>query len=211
MKTIKNGIFNENATFVLMLGLCPTLAVTNTFEGAYIMGLCVLVVLFFTNFVISIIKKLVPDNVRIPVYILIIGTFVTVLDLTLKKYVPVLHETLGVYLPLITVNCIVLGRAISVATVSSVKESVLDAIGIGLGFTFSIMLLGGIREILGSNTITLMDGISSFTGYRAVYQVLPDTNILPITLFQTPAGAFLTLGLLMAFFNFIKEKRSDTR
>jgi electron transport complex protein RnfE len=211
MKTIKNGIFNENATFVLMLGLCPTLAVTNTFESAYIMGLCVLVVLFFTNFVISIIKKLVSDNVRIPVYILIIGTFVTVLDLTLKKYVPVLHETLGVYLPLITVNCIVLGRAISVATVSSVKESVLDAIGIGLGFTFSIMLLGGIREILGSNTITLMDGISSFTGYRAVYQVLPDTNILPITLFQTPAGAFLTLGLLMAFFNFIKEKRSDTR
>lgn len=211
MKTIKNGIFNENATFVLMLGLCPTLAVTNTFEGAYIMGLCVLVILLITNFVVSIIKKLVPDNVRTPVYILIIATAVTALDFLLAEYAPQLHEALGIYLPLITVNCIVLGRAISVASVSSVGKSMLDAIGIGLGFTFSLMLIGLIREVLGANTITIMNGISSFTGYRAVYQVLPDNNILPITLFQKPAGAFLTLGLLLAFFNYLKEKRSDVK
>ncbi len=211
MKTIKNGIFNENATFVLMLGLCPTLAVTSTFEGAYIMGLCVLVILIITNLTVSIIKNLVPDNVRTPVYILIIATAVTILDFVLKKYVPALHETLGIYLPLITVNCLVLGRALSVATVSSVKKSLLDAIGIGLGFTLSLMLLGFIREVLGSNTITIMDGISSITGYRAVYKVLPDTNILPITIFQKPAGAFLTLGLLLAFFNYLKDKRSDVK
>ena len=101
--------------------------------------------------------------------------------------------------------------ALSVATVSSVKKSLLDAIGTGLGFTLSLMLLGFIREVLGSNTLTIMDGISSFTGYRAVYKVLPDTNILPITIFQKPAGAFLTLGLLLAFFNYLKDKRSDVK
>ncbi|MDD2181711.1 MAG: electron transport complex subunit RsxE [Bacilli bacterium] len=211
MKTIKNGIFDENPTFVLMLGLCPTLAVTRTFEGAYIMGLCVLTVLLFTNLIVSIIKKIIPDNVRIPVYILLIATFVTALDLILQKYVPALHETLGIYLPLIAVNCIVLGRALSVASVSSIKKSVFDAIGIGLGFTFSLMTIGLIREVLGSNTITIMDGVSSFTGYKAVYQVLPNTNILPITVFSEPAGAFLTLGLLLALFNYIKDKRSDVK
>jgi electron transport complex protein RnfE len=211
MKTIKNGIFNENPTFILMLGLCPTLAVTTTFEGAYIMGLCVLIVLLITNFIVSIIKNIVPDNVRTPVYILLITTSVTALELILKKYVPALHETLGIYLPLIAVNCLVLGRALSVASVSSVKKSVLDAIGIGLGFALSLMLIGLVREVLGSNMITVMDGISSFTGYRAVYQVLPNTKILPITVFREPAGAFLTLGLLLAFFNFLKDRRSDVK
>ncbi len=211
MKAIKKGIFEENPIFILMLGLCPTLAVTTTFEGAYIMGLSVLIVLIISNFIVSIIKKLVPDNVRTPIYILIIATAVTALDLTLQKFVPALHVTLGIYLPLIAVNCIVLGRALSVASVSSVKDSVLDAIGIGLGFTFSLMLIGLTREVLGSNMITVMDGISSLTGYRAVYRVLPNTNILPITVFKEPAGAFLTLGFLLAFFNFIKEKRSETK
>ncbi len=211
MKTIKNGIFDENPTFVLMLGLCPTLAVTTTFENAYIMGLCVLSVLFVSNFIVSIIKKLVPDNVRTPIYVLIIATAVTVMDLALKNSAPAVHETLGIYLPLIAVNCIVLGRALSVASVSSIKKSVLDAIGIGLGFTFSLTLIGLVREVLGSNTITIMNNISSLTGYKAIYQVLPNTNLLPITVFREPAGAFLTLGVLLALFNYIKAKRSDAK
>ncbi|MFA5603233.1 MAG: electron transport complex subunit RsxE [Bacilli bacterium] len=211
MKTIKNGIFNENPTFVLMLGLCPTLAVTNTFEGAYVMGLCVLTVLIITNFIVSIIKKFVPENVKIPVYILLITTAVTALDLLLKQYVPALHETLGIYLPLIAVNCIVLGRALSVASVSSVGKSLLDAIGIGLGFTLSLSLLGLFREVLGANTITVMDGISSFTGYQAIFQVFPENSIVPMTIFQKPAGAFLTLGLFLALFNYIKDKRGSVK
>ncbi len=209
MKTIKNGIFTENPTFILLLGLCPTLAVTTTFEGAYIMGLCVLVVLLITNFIVSIIKKIVPDNVKTPVYILIIATSVTVLDFLLMKNLPPLHKTLGIYLPLITVNCIILGRALSVASISSIKKSLLDALGIGLGFTFSLALIGLVREVLGSNMITIMDGVSSLTGYRAIYQVLPNTPVLPITLFIEPAGAFLTLGFLLALINYIRIKRGD--
>lgn len=211
MKTIKNGIFTENPTFVLMLGLCPTLAVTTTFESSYIMGLCVLFVLLITNFIVSIIRKVVPDNVKTPVYILIIATAVTVLDFILMKYVPLLHQTLGIYLPLIAVNCIILGRALSVASVSSVKTSLLDALGIGLGFTFALMIVGLIREVLGSNMITIMDGISPLTGYRAVYQVLPNTKVFPITIFIEPAGAFLTLGFILAIINYIRLKREDIK
>lgn len=207
MKTIKNGIFKENPIFVLLLGLCPTLAVTNNFEGSYIMGLSVLVVLITTNLTISIIRKLIPDNVKTPVYILIIATFVTAIDVILKSKVPLIHETLGIYLPLITVNCIVLGRAIAVASVSTTKKSVQDAIGIGLGFTFALSLIGLIREVIGTNTITIMHGISSLTGYQAVYQVFPSNSFLPISFFVEPAGAFLTLGLLLALFNYIREKR----
>lgn len=207
MKTIINGIIHENPTFVLLLGLCPALAVTNNFESSYIMGLCVLTVLIFSNFVISLIRKVVPENVKIPVYILIIGTFVTIVELLLEAYVPALYNVLGIYLPLIVVNCIVLGRALVVASKEKAGKSLLDAIGIGLGFTFALMVIGFIREIMGTNTITLMDGLSSITGYRAVYQFLPNTNIFPISIFKDPAGAFLTLGLLIGIFNALKNKR----
>lgn len=205
MKTIYNGIIKENPTFVLLLGLCPALAVTKTVESAYLMGLCVLVILLFSSFVISLIKKLVTDSVRIPVYILIIGTFVTIVEILLKEYIPNLYSALGIYLPLIVVNCIVLGRAMVVASKEKIGKSILDAIGIGLGFTFSITLIALIREILGTNTITLMDSISSFTGYNAVYtHIIPETNIFPIAIFQTSTGAFLTLAFLIALFNKIK-------
>ena len=199
MKEIKNGIFKENPTFVLMLGMCPALAVTNKVESAYIMGLCVLVILLFSNTVISLLKNLIPDSVKTPCYILIIGTFVTLMEMILKAYAPKLSTLLGIYLPLIVVNCIVLGRALAVASKSSVKDSLKDAIGIGLGFTLSLILIAFIREILGSGTITLMDGLSSLTGYRAIY-TLPHTELFPISIFKEPAGAFLTLGLLLAIF-----------
>ena len=123
MKIIKNGIFKENPTLVLLLGLCPALAVTTKVENAYIMGLCVLVILLFSNTIISIIKKLIPKSVEIPVYILIIATFVTIVEMLLKKYVPTLYEVLGIYLPLITVNCIVLGRALNIASKENVKST----------------------------------------------------------------------------------------
>lgn len=211
MKRILNGIITENPTFVLLLGLCPALAVTSKFENAYLMGLCVMIVLLFTNIIVSIIKKHINENVKIPVFILIIGTFVTSLEILLEKYIPDLYSALGIYLPLIVVNCIVLGRAIQVASKESVKNSILDAIGIGLGFTLAISLIALIREVLGTNTLTLMDSISSITGYKAIYtNILPSTNILPISILVSPAGSFLVLGLLIALFNKIGGKKNDT-
>lgn len=210
MKRILNGIITENPIFVLMLGLCSALAVTNKFENAYMMGVCVLVVLVFSNFIVSLIKKIVPDNVRIPVYILIIGTFVTIIEILLKNYIPGLYKTLGIYLPLIVVNCIVLGRALDVATREKVGTSLLDAIGVGIGYTLAISLIALVREVLGTNTITLMDSLSSITGYRAVYEILPQNIIFPISIFATPAGAFLTLGLLAGLFNFLRRSKNES-
>src|SRR5574344_1721225 len=205
MKNIVNGIVKENPIFVLLLGLCSTLAVTITFENAYLMGICVIVVLIFSNTVISLIRKLVPDDVRIPVYILIVGTFVTILEILLKEFIPDLYSALGIELPLIVVNCIVLGRALAVASKNNVGTSIMDAIGVGIGYTLAISLIAIIREILGKNTITIMNNISSFTGYRMVYkEILPTSEIFPISLFTTSAGAFLTLAFLMALFNKIK-------
>jgi len=210
MKTIYNGMIKENPTFVLLLGLCPALAVTKTVESAYLMGICVLVILIFSSFVISLIRKLVTDSVRIPVYILIIGTFVTIVEVLLKEYIPNLYSALGIYLPLIVVNCIVLGRAMVVASKEKPIKSILDAFGIGVGFTLAISLIALIREVLGTNTITLMDSISSFTGYKAIYtNILPNTDIFPISIFTTSTGAFLTLAFLIALFNKIKGGKKN--
>lgn len=198
MKTIINGLIKENPTFVLLLGLCPALAITNKFENAIFLGLCVLIILLFSNITICLIKKLIPENVKIPVFVLIIGTFVTIIEILLKDYIPELHKALGVYLPLIVVNCIVLGRALAVACKEKLSTSILDAFGIGLGFTGAISFIALIREVIGSNTLTLMDALTPLTGYSAIY-----TNILPfdMPLLIQPAGAFLTLGLLIALFN----------
>lgn len=205
MKTVFNGIIKENPIFVLSLGMCSSLAITKTVENAYLMGLCVLVVLIFSNFIISLIKKLVPDSVRIPVYILIIGTFVTILEILLKNYIPNLYSALSIYLPLIVVNCIVLGRAITVASKESTWKSILDAVGIGLGYTLAITLIAFTRELLGTNTITLMDNISSLTGYKTIYKdVLPTSNIFPISIFTTATGAFITLAFFIALLRKIK-------
>lgn len=206
MKIVLNGIIKENPTFVLLLGLCPALAVTTKVENAYLMGICVLVVLLFSSLIASIIKKLIPESVKLPVYILIIGTFVTIVEVILKNYIPVAYEILGIYLPLIVVNCIVLGRILAVSSKESISYSIKDAIGIGIGFTVAIILIALVREMLGTGIITLMDATSQITGYRAIYRVLPNSNILPISIFSTPAGAFLTLGLLIPLFNYLKDK-----
>lgn len=209
MNKIINGIKNENPTFVLLLGMCPALATTTKFETAYLMGFCVLIVLLISNFIISCIKKQIPENVKIPVFILIIATIVTILELLLSHYIPELNKILGIYLPLIVVNCIVLGRGISVASKESIKNSVLDAIGIGLGFTLSLCLIASIREILGTNMITIMDTISTITGYKAIYYIFPENIWIPNPIFTSPAGAFLTIGLLLALFKHLGNRKKE--
>lgn len=206
MKTILNGIIKENPLFVLALGLCSSLAVTTTFEKSYMMGLSVLFVLVFSNIIVSLIKKFVSDNIKIPVYILIIGTFVTILSLIIEKYIPNLYASFGIYLSLITVNCLVLGRAISFASKNKVSKSILDAIGIGVGYTIALMLIGLIREVLGSNALTIMNETSILTGYRLIFKNILPTAIFPIAIFKTSAGAFITIGLLIALFNFVRSK-----
>lgn len=209
MKKIINGIIFENPILVGTLGLCSALAVTNKFENAYVMGVCVLIVLTLSNLIISIIKKLVPENVKIPVYILIIATLVTIIEILLQKYVKPLYDVLGIYLPLIVVNCIILGRALQVASKEKIIPSVLDGIGVGLGYTLVLMIIALFREILGSNTLTIMDNISTLTGYKAIYKILPTNDILPINIFSKEAGAFLTLGLLIALAKYIGGKHES--
>lgn len=208
MKTIWNGITKENALFCLLLGLCPALAVTTKFENAYLMGICVLIVVTLSNTIISIFKKVIPKSVKVPTFILIIGTIVTILELLLERYIPKLYETLGIYLPLIVVNCIVLGRAINVASKSSVFKSFKDGIGIGLGYTIALMIIGLFREVLGTGIITLMDSTSKITGYRAVYKIF-DSNILPVNFFITPAGAFMSLGIILGVINYITKRGNN--
>lgn len=209
MKNIINGIFKENPVFVLLLGMCSTLAITTKFENSYVMGICLLIVLVISNFIVSVIKKIVPDNVRIPVYILIISTAVTIIEVLLNKYVPSLYNVLGIYIPLITVNCIILGRALSVASKKSILNSLTDAIGIGLGFTLSLMLIAFIREVLGSNSLTIIDGLSNITNSKLVFTIFPNNTLIPIKMLIEPAGAFLILGILIAIFKKVGEKNES--
>ena len=183
---VKNGIVKENPTFVLMLGMCPTLATTTSAGNGMAMGLATMAVLICTNFVISLLKSVTPDKVRIPVFIVVIAAFVTILQMIIKAYLPDVDKELGLFIPLIVVNCIILGRAEAFAAKQSPVASLFDGIGIGLGFTFGLTLLGICREVLGSGSIF------GFT-------LMPETyNIL---LFVLPPGAFITLGFLIAIVN----------
>ena len=183
---IKNGIVKDNPTFVLMLGMCPTLATTTSATNGMAMGLATMAVLICTNFVISLLKSLTPDKVRIPVFIVVIAAFVTMLQLVIKAFLPDIDKALGLFIPLIVVNCIILGRAEAFAAKQSPVASLFDGIGIGLGFTIALTLLGIIRELLGAGSIF------GFT-------LLPESyNIL---LFILPPGAFITLGFLIAIVN----------
>ena len=190
LKILVNGIIKENPTFVLLLGMCPTLATTTSAINGMSMGLATMAVLICTNFVISCIKKITPDKVRIPVFIVVIATFVTILQMLMEAFAPdSINQALGIFIPLIVVNCIILGRAESFAAKNSPLSSIFDGIGIGLGFTCSLTLLGIVREILGAGSVF---GIT----------LMPETtNIL---LFVLPPGAFISLGFLSAIINKIK-------
>ena len=193
-KIIKNGIFNENPTFRLLIGMCPTLAVTTAALNGIGMGLSTAVVLICSNVVISLLRKVIPDKIRIPAYIVVIATFVTIVEMVLQAYIPSLYEALGLYIPLIVVNCIILGRAEAFASKNGAVASLGDGIGMGLGFTVALTILGSIREILGAGTIF---GISLF-----------GEAFEPMGMMIMPPGAFLTLGLLIGLINKVTEKRA---
>lgn len=184
------GFFKENPTFVLLLGMCPTLATTTSAINGLSMGLATLFVLVLSNIAISAIAPVVPDKVHIPVYIVVIATFVTILQFAMQAYTPAMYTTLGLFIPLIVVNCIVLGRTEAFASKNGILDSALDGFGIGLGFTLSLTVLGIVREILGSGSVF---------GYRFI----TGDGIL---VFVMAPGAFLALGYLMVLFNKIAKK-----
>jgi electron transport complex protein RnfE len=193
IKLLTDPLIKGNPVFVLLLGLCPTLGVTNSAINGMAMGLATLVVLSCSNVIISAIKKLIPAKVRIPAYIIVIATLVTIVQMVMQGYLPELYAVLGLFLPLIVVNCIILGRAESFASKNGVFPSLLDGIGNGLGFTLALTVLGSIREILGNG---------SFFGL----QLTPPT-FQPALIFILAPGAFITIGFIIAAQNYIKMKK----
>ena len=186
LSLVWKGLIKENPTFVLVLGMCPTLGTTTSAINGLGMGVATMAVLIMSNVVIAMIKNLIPDKVRIPAFIVVIASFVTVIEMLMQAYVPSLYAALGVFIPLIVVNCIILGRAEAFASKNGVLDSALDGVGIGLGFTLSLTVIGALREILGSGSIFgLSLGISDY---------------MPLVFVLAP-GAFLVLGFLMVLFN----------
>ncbi|MBN1197340.1 MAG: electron transport complex subunit E [Candidatus Aminicenantes bacterium] len=191
-REFSKGFFKENAVFVLLLGMCPTLAVTGSAINGLGMGLATTAVLVGSNLVISLLKRWIPDKVRIPVFIVVIASFVTIIDLSMAAYLPDLHKALGIFIPLIVVNCIILGRAEAFASKRGVVESLIDGLGMGLGFAFALTLLGSVREILGAGSIF-------------GWSFLPEGSTT-ILLFILSPGAFITLGFLIALINVMRRR-----
>ncbi len=191
LQIILNGIIKNNPTFVLVLGMCPTLGTTTSAVNGMGMGLATTAVLIMSNLVISLVKNIIPDKVRIPAFIVIIASFVTIIEMLMKAYVPALYASLGVFIPLIVVNCIILGRAEAFASKNTAFDSILDGVGIGLGFTLALTAIGAVREILGSGAIF---GFS-----------LGTADMMPLVFVLAPGG-FLTLGYLMVLFNKLAKK-----
>ncbi len=189
-KNFTKGILKENPVFVLLLGMCPTLGVTSSAFNGLGMGLATAFVLTMSNIVVSSVKNLIPDKVRIPAFIIIIASFVTVVQLVMQAYLPALYKSLGLFIPLIVVNCIVLGRAEAFASKNDVVSAAVDGLGIGAGFTFALVLLGSVRELLGSGKLF------NFTVYSENYVTL---------LFVLAPGAFIVLGYLIAIINRVKK------
>lgn len=190
LKLIYNGLIKENPTFVLLLGMCPTLATTTSAINGLSMGLATMFVLICSNVAISLIKNLTPDMVRIPVFVVVIASFVTVLQMCLAAYLPAVNASLGLYIPLIVVNCVILGRAEAFACKHGALDSMMDGVGMGLGFTVALTLLGIVRELLGAGSVFDI-------------RLLPETtNML---LFILPPGAFITLGYLIAIINRLRK------
>jgi len=191
LKVLVNGIIKENPTFVLLLGMCPTLGTTSSAINGMSMGLATMCVLILSNFIIALIKNLIPDAVRIPSYIVVIASLVTVLQMVIKAYAPDIDKSLGLFIPLIVVNCIILGRAESFAAKNGPIASIFDGIGIGLGFTLGLTSLGAVRELLGTGSIF------GITLWGETYGML---------MFVLAPGAFLVLGYLIVLFNKITSK-----
>ena len=196
LERLKNGLITENPTFVLMLGMCPTLAVTTSVINGIAMGLSTTVVLVLANMLISMFRKVIPDGVRMPAFIVIVASLVTLVQFLMQAYLNSLYAALGLYIPLIVVNCIILGRAESYASKNPVMPSIFDGIGMGLGFTFGLACLGAVREILGA-------------GQLFGVQILSLSWFTPITIFIMAPGAFLVLAFLVAIMNIVRRKAEE--
>ena len=196
------GIFKENPIFIILLGLCPTLAVSTQVVNALGMGAGVIFVLLGSEIFVSLLKDFIPERIRIPSFIVIIASFVTVVDLVMQAYAPSLSRNLGVFVQLIVVNCIILGRAEAFASKRKLGESLLDALGMGVGFTLGLLLISAIREILGSGTITLF-AVGSFDGVI----LIPGLSSQPARVLALAPGALLVIGFLKAFFNWLEIRR----
>ena len=193
-KIFMNGIIDENPTFRMVLGMCPTLAITTAVSNGIGMGLAVTFVLVFSNLVISLLRKAIPDQIRIPAFIVVIATFVTIVQLVVKAFVPALDAALGVFIPLIVVNCIIFGRAEAFAFKNKPIPAIVDGLGMGIGFTIAITLISAVRELLGAGTLL---GV----------QVMP-AGYMPMDLLVKPAGGFIVLGLLLALMNKLLPKKA---
>ena len=197
IKEFSKGLVKENPIFVIALGLCPTLATSTMVINALGMGAGVIFVLVCSNIIISLLKNFIPDNVRIPAYIVVIASFVTIVQMVMEAYTPALYAALGVFVPLIVVNCIILGRAEAFANKNKVLPSIMDGLGMGVGFTLALTLIALIREVLGSGTITLPGCVIT----------VPVISLAPMRVIAFPAGALLVLGLLKAYFQYREGRK----
>ena len=197
MKEFTKGFIKENPVFIMALGLCPTLAVSTSVQNAIGMGLAATFVLVFSNILISLIKDFIPSKIHIPAYIVVIASFVTIVDMVMHAFLPPLHKSLGLFIPLIVVNCIILGRAEAFASKNTVRDSAVDAIAMGIGFAVGLVAIALVREVLGAGTITIFpDG--------GVIRI-PGLADKPALVFAFPAGALIVVGFLQAFFRWLGE------
>jgi len=208
VKEFTKGIFKENPIFIVLLGLCPTLAVSTQVVNALGMGAGVIFVLLGSNIFVSLLKDFIPERIRIPSYIVIIASFVTMVDLFMQAYAPDLSKSLGVFVQLIVVNCIILGRAEAFANKNTLGKSVLDALGMGVGFTMGLLLISLIREVLGAGTITLFPVYS--LGFNGVIRI-PGLSSYPARVLALASGALLVIGYLKAFFNWLEMRKTEDR
>ena len=196
-KIFRDGIINDNPIFVQLIGMCSTLAVSTNVVNSVAMGAAVIAVLVGSNLVISILRNVIPDKIRIPAFVVVIATFVTIVEMFMKAYAPPIYEALGIFLPLIVVNCIILARAEAFASKNGIVASIVDGIGMGIGYTIALVVLGAIREIFGAGTFLGM-------------QVLP-ASYQPAGIFIMPPGAFILLGILIGVFNLARKKKSSSK
>lgn len=204
IKDITRGFFKENPVFVVLLGLCPALGVSTKVVNSIGMGAGVIFVLLGSNIMVSLLKNFIPEKVRIPAYIVIIASFVTIVQMVMQAFMPDLYKSLGVFVPLIVVNCIILGRAEAFANKNNLFRSILDALGMGIGFTFALFLISLVREILGAGTITLFP-MGSWDGII----VIPILSNAPVRVMALAAGALLVLGYLKALWNVFEARKKE--
>ena len=202
LSVFKEGLLTNNPTFVQLLGMCPTLATTTSVANAIGMGAAVVVVLMCSNLVISLLRRLIPERIRIPAFIVIIATFVTIVDMLMKAFLPALNQTLGIYIPLIVVNCIIFARAESFAFKNPPLASMVDGLGMGLGFTGALVIVSAVREMIGLGTL--------FAGLPFAIKI-PVYAEMPATVFALPAGGFLTLGLILGIINAIRLRKEESK